>query len=160
MSFEILVRPAAAVPVLKPGSMIVIPRTEDDEAVLEWGSGPLATAPRTATESGPATASDGGSVNPPFDWQEGLSNILYPGDSGYPLQPGDDGFGLGVEVPPGWTPQEGTPEFVLDEKARKTRTVRITSPTDPANHVDVEVIDAIAFESQIGTIVMRFTNSR
>jgi hypothetical protein len=160
MTFEILVRPATAVSVLKPASTAVVPESADDEAVLEWGSGPLATAPRAATESGPTTGSDGGSVNPPFDWQEGLSNILYPGDPGYPLQPGDDGFGLGVEVPPGWTPPEGTPEFVLDEKARKSRTVRITSQTDPANHVDVEVIDAIAFESRIGTIVLRFTNSR
>lgn len=160
MSFELLVRPAACVPVLKTPSTLAAHATQDGEAAIEWGSGPLATAAREATVSGPYTGDDGNSVNPPFDWQEGLSDILYPGDPGYPFSPGDPNYGLGVVIPPDWSPDEETPTYVLDEKERKSHTIRITSAANPSDYVDVEVIDTVAFDSPFGTIVLRFNNPK
>ena len=52
MSFEIVVRPASAVPVLKSGQQPPTVTSEDDEAYIEWGTGSLSLASRTEIYDG------------------------------------------------------------------------------------------------------------
>ncbi|OYU16754.1 MAG: hypothetical protein CFE34_19350 [Rhodobacteraceae bacterium PARR1] len=47
MSIEILVRPASAVSVLKNQAVQPVTASEDNDAVIEWGNGPLGLAERT-----------------------------------------------------------------------------------------------------------------
>ena len=47
MSIEILVRPASAVSVLKNQAVQPATASEDNEALIEWGNGPLGLAERT-----------------------------------------------------------------------------------------------------------------
>ena len=47
MSIEIVVRPASAISVLKHQSVKPVTASEDNEAVIEWGNGPLGLAERT-----------------------------------------------------------------------------------------------------------------
>ena len=47
MSIEILVRPASAVSVLKNQAVQPVTASEDNQAVIEWGNGPLGLAERT-----------------------------------------------------------------------------------------------------------------
>ena len=48
MSIEIVVRPASAVSVLKYQAVQPVTASEDNEAVIEWGNGPLGLAERTS----------------------------------------------------------------------------------------------------------------
>ena len=47
MSIEIVVRPASAISVLRKQSVKPATASEDNEAVIEWGNGPLGLAERT-----------------------------------------------------------------------------------------------------------------
>ena len=47
MSIEIVVRPASAVSVLKKQAVQPVTASEDNDAVIEWGNGPLGLAERT-----------------------------------------------------------------------------------------------------------------
>ena len=47
MSIEIVVRPASAVSVLRNQAVQPVTASEDNEAVIEWGNGPLGLAERT-----------------------------------------------------------------------------------------------------------------
>ena len=48
MSIEIVVRPASAISVLKHQSVKPATASEDNDAVIEWGNGPLGIAERTS----------------------------------------------------------------------------------------------------------------
>ena len=48
MSIEIVVRPASAVSVLKNQQVKPATASEDTEAIIEWGNGPLGVAERTS----------------------------------------------------------------------------------------------------------------
>ena len=48
MSIEIVVRPASAVSVLKNQAVQPVTASEDNDAVIEWGNGPLGIAERTS----------------------------------------------------------------------------------------------------------------
>jgi hypothetical protein len=48
MSIEIVVRPASAVSVLRNQAVQPVTASEDNEAVIEWGNGPLGLAERTS----------------------------------------------------------------------------------------------------------------
>ena len=47
MSIEIVVRPASAISVLRNQSVKPATASEDNDAVIEWGNGPLGRAERT-----------------------------------------------------------------------------------------------------------------
>ena len=47
MSIEIVVRPASAISVLRKQSVKPATASEDNQAVIEWGNGPLGLAERT-----------------------------------------------------------------------------------------------------------------
>ena len=47
MSIEVVVRPASAVSVLKKQAVQPVTASEDNDAVIEWGNGPLGLAERT-----------------------------------------------------------------------------------------------------------------
>ena len=60
MSFEIVVRPASAVPVLKPVTPVPSVTSEDDEAWIEWGTGSLSLASRAEIHDGSYDGNYGG----------------------------------------------------------------------------------------------------
>jgi hypothetical protein len=68
MSIEIVVRPASAVPVLKNQPVKPATASEDNEAIIEWGNGPLGVAERTTVYDSYDPGGGGGGDN-------GLSNI-------------------------------------------------------------------------------------
>jgi hypothetical protein len=72
MTFEILVRPATAVPVLKQGGTPITPTSGDDEAVIEWGRGPLGMVERSATLRSTYTSGPG------FDWEDNFPDTPPP----------------------------------------------------------------------------------
>ena len=62
MSIEIVVRPASAVAVLRNQSVPPGTASQDNDAVLEWGNGPLGLAERTRVyDTSYATGGGGGS---------------------------------------------------------------------------------------------------
>lgn len=121
MSFEVVVRPAGIVAVLKEKPNQQPIATQDDEAYIEWGRGSLNLVDQSTA----------GDIT--FNWEDQ-----------FPETPED--------------PQ--TPTFVFDEVARQTHVVRITQDGKPENYVDVEVIDAIAFNGPSGVYVYRFSNQQ
>ena len=62
MSIEIVVRPASAISVLRKQSVKPATASEDNEAVIEWGNGPLGLAERTSVYD---TWDGGGGVSGP-----------------------------------------------------------------------------------------------
>ena len=64
MSIEIVVRPASAVPVLKNQSVKPAIASEDNEAVIEWGNGPLGVAERTSVYDSYDGGGGGGGSGP------------------------------------------------------------------------------------------------
>lgn len=64
MSIEILVRPASAVPVLKNQPGRPATASEDNEASIEWGNGPLGIAERTSVYDTWDGGGDGGGSGP------------------------------------------------------------------------------------------------
>lgn len=129
MSFEVVVRPAGIVAVLKEKPNQQPIATQDDEAYIEWGRGSLNLSDRS-------TAGD-----TDFNWEEQFPDI--------------------PQIPDPATPEgQQTPTFVFNEVARQTHVVRITQDGKPENYVDVEVIDAIAFNGPAGVYVYRFTNKQ
>ena len=55
MSIEIVVRPASAISVLKHQSVKPATASEDNDAVIEWGNGPLGLAERMLNRSRPSS---------------------------------------------------------------------------------------------------------
>ena len=65
MSIEIVVRPASAVAVLKNLSSPPGTASQDNDAVLEWGNGPLGLAERTSVYDTSGGSGGSGSVSGP-----------------------------------------------------------------------------------------------
>jgi len=65
MSIEIVVRPASAVSVLRNQAVQPVTASEDNEAVIEWGNGPLGLAERTSVYDTFGGSGGGGSVSGP-----------------------------------------------------------------------------------------------
>lgn len=130
MSFEIVVRPASAVPVLKNSQQPPAVESADDEAYIGWGTGSLTLATR---------------------------NEVYDGFYGSGGGIGDD-FGDYPVPPPEPDPEE--PQLIWDEVSRVTHTVRITQSGKPENYVDVEVIDQMTFFFLGKYHLFRFKNPR
>lgn len=130
MSIEVVVRPATATSILRTQTSSPSTVSQDEEASITWGAGPLGTVERSNAYGTTSYSSGSGSG---WDWDSALDTPAPPPE---------------------------TPQFVFDEIERKTHTVRITDPSNSANYVDVEVIDVIAFNSQFGIYIYRFTNPR
>ena len=64
MSIEIVVRPASAVSVLRNQPTPPGTASQDNDAVLEWGNGPLGLAERTSVYDTFGGSGGGGSVTP------------------------------------------------------------------------------------------------
>ena len=74
MSIEIVVRPASAISVLRKQSVKPATASEDNEAVIEWGNGPLGLAERTNVYD--TWDGGGGGDPPPLKWSD-LKYVLW-----------------------------------------------------------------------------------
>lgn len=167
MTFEILVRPVAPVPVLNTDGTPVEPPSQNDHAVAEWQGGPGNLIKRKDVYIHYPSPflqnvhTGGSAVGGTSGWGWSGNGVAAPNDGS------GDGGGGGIDSPESYgdtfgddsnKPDDNTPIYSFRERDRKEKTVRISNPTNPQNYVDIAIITAISFDGPGGVYTYSFND--